>query len=75
MNNRFCRCCFSDHNADDTLCRGFRSHLSDHELAASQRSGETGWAGSSVSLWGAAALEADAATTAWGSRWLRPRLV
>lgn len=20
MNNRFCRCCFSDHNADDTVC-------------------------------------------------------
>ena len=31
MNNRFCRCCFSDHNADDTICRGFLSHLSDNK--------------------------------------------
>lgn len=41
MNNRFCRCCFSDHNADGTICRGFLSHLSDNKHSlSSQRSGK-----------------------------------
>lgn len=41
MNNRFCRCCFSDHNADDTICRGFLSHFSDNKHSlSSQRSEE-----------------------------------
>lgn len=29
MNNRFCRCCFSDHNADDTVRWRLLSHPSD----------------------------------------------
>lgn len=37
MNNRFCRCCFSDRNADDTICRGFLSHLSDNKHSLSSR--------------------------------------
>lgn len=31
MNNRFGRCYFPDHNADDTICWGFHSHLSDNK--------------------------------------------
>lgn len=30
-NHRFCRCCFSNHNADDTVCRGLLCHLRDNE--------------------------------------------
>lgn len=49
MNNRFCRCCFSDHNADGTICRGFLSHLSDNKHSlGSQRSGERPLDGRSV---------------------------
>lgn len=33
MNNRFGRCCFPDHNADDSIRRGFRSHLSDNKYS------------------------------------------
>lgn len=31
MNNRFCRCCFSDHNADDTVCWRLLSLPSDNK--------------------------------------------
>lgn len=31
MNNIFCRCCFSDHNADGTICWRLLSHSSANE--------------------------------------------
>lgn len=37
MNNRFCRCCFSDHNADDTICWRLLSHPSDNKAGRAHR--------------------------------------
>lgn len=37
MNNRFCRCCFSDHNVDDTVCWRLLSRLSDNRTGRDHR--------------------------------------
>lgn len=49
MNNRFCRCCFSAHNADDMRCWGFLRHLSDNKHSlGSRRLAERPLAGQSM---------------------------
>lgn len=37
MNNRFCRCCFSDHNADDTICWRLLSLPSDSKAGRAHK--------------------------------------
>lgn len=69
MNNRFCRCCFSDHNADDTICRGFLSHLSDNKHSlSSQRSGKRPLDGRAVLSAGAGLLREEPP-----QKWPRPQ--
>lgn len=37
MNNRFCRCCFPDHNADDTICWRLLSLPSDNKAGRAHK--------------------------------------
>lgn len=76
MNNRFGRCCFLDHKADDSICRGFRSHLSDNKhTPGSQRSLERPLGHCSVlSLWRSSQVQRREHLRGPETSWVCPRL-